>query len=199
MNVVDNVVSIPPPFTCDEFNHHLLNASAPLSDDQYVPAPVSTNAAVFDFQLVSEEEVLNAIHKVKSDATGLDNIPLSFIKMLFPVIGGAVRLIFNRSMRHSKYPKLWKSAKILPVAKNYRSKNCSEYRPISILPALSKALEIILKEQIMHHVNTNSLLFELQSGFRLGHSTSTTMLDVTQIVMQCFERKEVVFLVLQSF
>lgn len=136
---------------------------------------------------------------MKSDAIGLHNIPLCFIKMLFPVIGGVVTLIFNRSMMKSDFPNLWKSAKVLPVAKNFRSKTCSEYRPISILPALSEAFEIVLKNQIMEHVNVNTLLFEFQSGFRLGHSASTTMLDVTWIANECFEPQEVLFLVLLDF
>lgn len=51
----------------------------------------------------------------------------------------------------------------------------------------------------MRHINANSLLFDWQSGLRHLHSTTTTMLDVTQIARHCFESKEVLILVLLDF
>lgn len=69
-------------------------------DSQPVPdlPPTATTTTNFVFEPVSEEEVCNAILKVRSDAIGLDNIPLSFIKMLLPVIGAVVTRICNQSM-----------------------------------------------------------------------------------------------------
>lgn len=194
MNVVDSRAFLPPPFTCDEFNRYLLSISPGTAHlNLYTQNPEAVRAD-FVFQRVPEEVVLNAIHSVKSEAIGL-----SFIKLLLPVISGIVTSLFNKVLASSTFPSAWKNAMVLPVAKKCRSQSCSEYRPISILPALSKALETVIKNQIMEHVTANSLLFDFQSAYRDFHDTSTALLHVTQWVHQAFERQEIVLLVLLDF
>lgn len=203
MNVVESENSMPPPFTCEDFNQHLLNNSLSTSSDtdqHQLDSNVSNDSGhLFKFRHISEDEVLDAIRKVKSGAVGLDNIPLEFVKMLLPIVGGIITYLFNLTISSSTFPDIWKSAKVIPIAKNFRSKTCAEYRPISILPALSKALEIVLKNQILEHINQHSLLFEFQSGFRHGHSAPTTVLRVTHSARQAFERREVMILLLLDF
>uniref|UniRef100_V5GR23 Putative RNA-directed DNA polymerase from transposon BS n=1 Tax=Anoplophora glabripennis TaxID=217634 RepID=V5GR23_ANOGL len=59
-----------------------------------------------------------------------------------------------------------------------------DLRPISILPALSKILEYIVKDQIMNHLTINNILPVEQSGFREGHSCSTALLNVTDHIFR---------------
>jgi Reverse transcriptase (RNA-dependent DNA polymerase) len=59
----------------------------------------------------------------------------------------------------------------LLLAKKSNPSTLSDYRPISILPALSKALEVIMKKQITQYVDNFGLLNKLQSGLRKKHST----------------------------
>jgi len=54
----------------------------------------------------------------------------------------------------------------------------SHYRPISNLPFLSKLLEKIFN-QLLHHLNTNDILDEFQSGYRTNHSTETALFKMT--------------------
>ena len=51
----------------------------------------------------------------------------------------------------------------------------SSYRPIAILPALSKILETIIVEQLVDHLDNHGLLPQAQHGFRRGHSTVTAL------------------------
>ena len=53
------------------------------------------------------------------------------------------------------------------------------YRPISILPTISKIMERILYEQIYQYLSDNSLFTEHQFGFRKMHSTVSALLDST--------------------
>jgi Reverse transcriptase (RNA-dependent DNA polymerase) len=103
---------------------------------------------------------------VKSNAVGLDGIPLKFLKLILPGIISPVAHIFNKT-------------KIVPVAKVKDPCWLKDYRPISILPALSKALEKIMKDQIVLFCNERGLLNRYQSGFRSGQSTTTALLKIT--------------------
>ena len=61
----------------------------------------------------------------------------------------------------------------------------SNYRPITILPIMSKLLERVVYQQLTDYLNVNDLLSPNQSGFRKGYSTMDTLLFVTD----CWKRE----------
>ena len=76
------------------------------------------------------------------------------------------------------FPLDWKIARVTPLHKK-GSKNLMEnYRPISILPIISKVFERILY-QFYEYLTSNNLLSKQQFGFRRFHSTMSTLLDCT--------------------
>jgi Reverse transcriptase (RNA-dependent DNA polymerase) len=157
------------------------------------------NSETFSFRNVDIIEVKNAIFGIKSSAIGLDGISLRFVKMILPSILPCITHIFNTVLTTSTFPNTWKISKIIPIAKIKNPSVPGDYRPISILPSLSKALEILMKEQIMNFVIQNSLLNHLQSGFRSAHSTNTALLKVTDDVQKACERRLVTVLLLLDF
>ena len=77
------------------------------------------------------------------------------------------------------FPLDWKIARVTPLHKK-GSKNLMEnYRPISILPIISKVFERILYDQFYEYLTSNNLLSKQQFGFRRFHSTMSTLLDCT--------------------
>ncbi len=62
---------------------------------------------------------------------------------------------------------------VKPIFKSGNSENMINYRPINLLPVLSKVLEKVVSEQFLHHLENNNLLHPLQFGFRHNHSTET--------------------------
>jgi hypothetical protein len=75
-------------------------------------------------------------------------VPLKFLKLILPQVLGILTHIFNTILTTSIYPAAWKISKIIPIAKKSKPSNMSDYRLINVLPALSKAIEIIMKGQI---------------------------------------------------
>ena len=69
----------------------------------------------------------------------------------------------------------WKKAWVIPIYKSDDRLKCENYRPISILPIVSKILEICVFNQIYKFLNDNSLLSKHQHGFRPKHSTLTAL------------------------
>ena len=66
-----------------------------------------------------------------------------------------------------------------PLHKTEAKDNMNNYRPISVLNAISKVLERIVYDQLYNYLNKYNLLSKSQSGFRPIHSTATTLLDAT--------------------
>lgn len=195
-----------PPFTADEFNAHFVGGAnysefPRVLSSQISPSFVSRprSNASFSFRCVSGLEVVKAIQSVKSNSVGLDLIPISFIRMLLPVILPSVTHLFNSIITKSFFPAHWKVAKVIPLRKNSRNRSMDDFRPISMLPALSKALERLLKNQIVRYMEGAGLLFRFQSGFRAGYSTTSALLHVTNDIRVNMSKNVATVLLLLDF
>ena len=89
----------------------------------------------------------------------------------------------NLSIRTGKIPKLWKCSKITALFKSGDRTNASNYRPISILPTLSKILEKAVHSQLYQYLVTNNLLTRKQFGFRKGLSTVSALTSFADEVL----------------
>ncbi|CAG9107573.1 unnamed protein product [Plutella xylostella] len=76
-----------------------------------------------------------------------------------------------------QFPNLWLKAYVLPLPKVPTPSAPNEYRPISILPFLSKILESIVHRQLTSFLTNGGLLNPLQSGFRSGHSHQASAIN----------------------
>ena len=132
------------------------------------------------FTKISEQHIRDAIDKTKtSKGFGNDNISSYFLKLALPYIIKSLACMFNRSLENREFPALWKTARVIPIFKE-GDKNAKEnYRPISVLPVVSRLFERLLYNQLYQHLNTNDLLAPSQSGFRTLHSTATALLKCT--------------------
>jgi Reverse transcriptase (RNA-dependent DNA polymerase) len=97
------------------------------------------------------------------------------------------------------FSKFWKISIVIPTAKVKNSFSPGDNHPISILPSLSKDLEILIQDSILSFFIRFGLLNRLQSGFRLAHSTSTALLNVTDCFRKGYERRLVTVLLLLDF
>ena len=84
--------------------------------------------------------------------------------------------VLNSSINHELFPDNWRIARICPVPKIENPARTKDYRPISILPVLSKVYEKILLSQLLIHINSQNIFNDTQSGFRKGHSSTTLFL-----------------------
>ena len=104
-------------------------------------------------------------------AISLDKIRASLLKNSAHTIALSVTKLLNLSIKTGKFPKLWKCSKITALFKSGDRTNASNYRPISILPTLSKILEKAVHTQLYHFLVANKRLSGKQFGFRKGLST----------------------------
>ena len=101
--------------------------------------------------------------------------------------------LLNLSILTNSFPNHWKIAKVTPLHKGGARNDINNYRPISVLPILSKILEkhVFLRD--------NNLLYELQSAFRSGQSTETAFIRLTDQILKNMDNDEVTSLVFRDF
>ncbi|KAL1448214.1 hypothetical protein WDU94_005667 [Cyamophila willieti] len=106
------------------------------------------------------------------------------VRAVLPYVLPALTHIFNTSLSTGVFPTEWKSANVVPLRKVNSPSSCNDYRPISLLPTLSKALEKL------------NIMDPFQSGFRRRHSTATALVKVTDDIRLSLDAGKVTFLVL---
>ena len=80
-------------------------------------------------------------------------------------------MLINQTMATGYFPEELKLSRVKPLYKNGDSTLISNYRPISLLPSLSKVYERVVFDQQFQNISKNNLLNVSQYGFRPGHST----------------------------
>ncbi len=108
-------------------------------------------------------------------ATGLDDISARFLKLTAPYVTDSIVKMSNISIKTNSFAELWKIAGVTPLHKKNDKEDVSNYRPISILPVVSKILEKHVSIHLYEFLTSHNLLYQRQSGFRPNHSCETAL------------------------
>lgn len=152
------------------------------------------NQNSFHIDPCTQDEVLNLISNLSpSNAVGLDNIPTKIIKISKHIISPYLTRIFNLSFALGIFPDLFKRSKIIPVFKADKKDLVNNYRPISILPCLSKILERLMFNRLLSFFDTNNVLYRYQFGFRKHYSTELALVEISDHIYKALDRSEFFF------
>ena len=88
------------------------------------------------------------------------------IKLTAAVIAPSLLKIINIGIQTGSFPQLLKNAKLFPIYKGGPNNDPSNYRPISILPVISKVIEKHVTKHLFAYLNKYKLIHISQSGFR---------------------------------
>ena len=105
---------------------------------------------------------------------------------------GLLKPLINKSIDNGIFPNCLKLANILPIHKKGDTDNLNNYRPIALLPVLSKVFEKVINQQINDVVET-SFIDDNQFGFRRGYSTEDAAIKfVNEIQKELRANKHIV-------
>ena len=137
----------------------------------------------FKLSQVSEDFILKELNRLNPNkSTGIDNISAKILKEGATVLYGPVSHIINLSLLTSIVPNDLKVARVKPLYKKGSKLEVGNYRPISILPVISKILERAVYVQIENYLKQKDLLFQYQSGFRNSFSTDTCLIYLSDLI-----------------
>ena len=164
-------------------------------DMSYIDLPIVLNST-FHFGRVTLEEIMKILKSIPNDkATGYDMLPVKLIKSAAESIIQPLTYIINQSLMTGNVPTVWKIARVTALHKGGPNV-LNNFRPISILPVLSKILERVAFNQLYYYLNSNDLINVYQSGFRPLHSTETALLNTTDDWLGDFDNGNVVIAVM---
>jgi hypothetical protein len=150
--------------------------------------PLQLSLAPSPFQL---KEVSEAIKHLPNGKTpGHDLISAEILKQLPPVGIKFLLFLFNAVLRITHFPIQWKLSIIVMVLKpNKPPHNPTSYRPISLLPVISKLFERLLLPRIISCLQNSQVIPHHQFGFRSNHSTIQQLQRVIDFVANGLEKK----------
>ena len=191
------------------FNDYFVNIASKLKESpiqtdfaklkNYVSAKVPSDTE-FKISLTTHtfvKKFLSSLNVNKS--TGLDNIGPKILKLSADVITPSILYIVNKSISISQFPDLWKEAKVKPLFKSGSKDDINNYRPISILPTVSKLIEKWVEKQFSQYLNEFNLLHKSQSGFRSRHSTESALILMVDSWLKAINEGKIVGCVLVDF
>ena len=130
-----------------------------------------------------EECIAQFIVKLKKKSSfGYDSISKKLIKSASHVQVKPLPVIVNQSLHAGVYPSQLKLSRVKPLFKHGNKSQFINYRPISLLPSLSKIFEYVMFDQLLHYFTENNLLSMEQYGFRPGHSTVLLVVRLVDLV-----------------
>ena len=147
----------------------------------------------FKMPPITTQQVSSFIQNLDSSkATGLDGIGPRLLKIIQNIISPSVAALVNKSLTSGIFPNQLKIAKVFPVFKNGSKLDPSNYRPISILPTISKIFEKHVNKHLMGYLNKYNLIHECQSGFRQKRSCQTALVKLIDQWMACIDNGDIV-------
>lgn len=134
------------------------------------------------------EEMGNIIRSLRSsNSAGADEISTKILKYCTDELVLPLVKITNLSIETGTFPSKLKIAKIYPKFKQGDPQNITNYRPISLLPSISKVIEKIILTRLLKYLIENQLLTDKQHGFISGKSTTTAIIDLVDYIIDNME------------
>ena len=183
---IDGVKVTDPDTVSNKFNQYYTSMASNLECSLPQPTcdPISflPNACQSSIHLdhVTTTEVLARIDKLKNKGPGHDRISAKIIKLGKNHLTQPLTHLANLCISSGTFPDILKKSVVKPIYKSGDKHQVVNYRPISILPVISKILEKIIHERLYKFFCDNEIISNNQFGFRPKHSTEqavTTYVD----------------------
>ena len=149
--------SIPSPTSEDDFSCYLRNIQ------------MSTTSS---FSTIQITDVVSTIISLNENKTVISTYPNRILTCISNLVSPSLIYIMNKSLTAGCFPKLLKTARVVPIIKTGDRSVLTNYRPISFLPVFRKVFEKIVHKQVQSFLDFFNVFDSPQFGFRPRFSTS---------------------------
>ena len=123
------------------------------------------------------DAVMKKLLKLRCNTSpGVDDINPRMLKETASYLAGPLACFFQRCFDAKTIPSMWKKGIISPIFKGGSRTDPANYRPVTLLPVLSKVMESIVADDMMHFLEQNNIIAPEQHGFRQRRSCTSNLL-----------------------
>ena len=171
----------------ESFKNHFQTCALSLAEN--LPPSRDTCNVMLDgnkwsFKPVSEADIVKIINSLKNkNSSGPDLLSNRMIKTEKFAFARLLKPLINDSIISSIFPESLKCAIVIPIFKKGSCENLNNYRPIALLPVMSKVFEKVLNLQLTNVIE-NGFVDDNQFGFRQAHSTEDALMKFADMVQK---------------
>ena len=136
----------------------------------------------FYMRNTTASEIDYIIKCMKNKKSEISTYSANILKYISNIVSQPLSRIINKSIRNSYFPEQLKIARVRPIHKGGCPTDMNNYRPISILPLMSKIFERVVYNQLYKFVEKYNLLTNCQFGFRKNRSTTDAIKDQMEFI-----------------
>ncbi|KAL0829802.1 hypothetical protein ABMA28_003285 [Loxostege sticticalis] len=179
-----------PDVICDQFNKHFINLTNKTQTDKGAQFKDSLRNIPFHHNSlyltpINENDIIKIIKGLKNTkSTGYDYINTNIIKQCANFIAIPLAHLVNLSLVQGQFPTELKRSIVKPLHKSGSHDEVNNYRPITLIPILSKIFEKVMHDKISTFISLEKLLKNEQFGFRRGSSTTLACFHLIKEVAQ---------------
>ncbi|CAG4985866.1 unnamed protein product [Colias eurytheme] len=167
-----------------------LNSSSALAET-FLRDHVAGCSTLFELRHVTANDIVTAFKTLNLKNTcDLWGMSVNLVNNIIENIANNLAFIFNKCCDYGTFPNLLKLSKVIPLFKKGDQEDCNNYRPISILPTLSKVFEKLILNQLTSHFASNNLLHTKQFGFTKGRSTTDAGVALLTHIYKAWENSK---------
>ena len=189
---LDNINYDTPEDICKAFKDYFSSVSKKLNEsigkthvtfDKFLRDSPSSSFFVNPSSSVEVERIMASM---KNKNAPITDIPSKIYKLAADKLSYFISRLFNQSVQQGAFPQYLKIARIVPIHKDGDTSNIKNYRPISILPFISKIFEKLMLVRLDKYFEVNNVLNDKQFGFRHDRGTSDALTDFLTCIYDAF-------------
>ena len=175
----------------NSFNNYFINVGNSLASSiQSENDPLlylQTNIKSIYIPELDKIEIKSTIYFINNSSSGYDELPASIMKQCIDSYIEPLTLLINKSIQQGVFPVELRIARIIPLYKGENNKLIHNYRPISVLPFISKIFEKSVYKYVVDFLDNNNIFYQYQFGFRKHHSTSHAIITLVERVTKALD------------
>lgn len=130
------------------------------------------------------KEIMDIIKSLNNTtAVGYDCIPTSIIKQCSSELVVVLCYLINLSFEKGVFPEKLKISVVKPIFKKNDKLDLNNYRPITLIPILSKVFEKAMHYRLMNYLTKYNIINDNQNGFQKGKSTSLAAFNLVNSIL----------------
>ena len=204
---------------CNIFNEYFINVTSDIGSDdrlnyndntmscaathdnhssiECIKSMDSSYSTEFSFHNVNVSAVKSHLYKLNvKKATGPDMLPAKLLKIGSDILCYPVCYLLNVCITQGIFPRMLKCADVSPIYKKGNTMDVGNYRPVSILPIMSKVFEKVIINQISPYFD--SIFHPCVSGFRKGYSCETVLVNMVESIKCSLDKGNIVCCILMD-